>query len=656
MSFITSLISISSVATWIFLPLNAIFLTLDGIAYSLLAYTYKIFMLIAQLNYNVLYAWVSPLVDRVNAIILVIIMFKIGYSLIQYMINPDKLDDTKAGGPALIKNIGICAGLLIIYSFVFSVLNEVTLLMIGVPDGYEFTTLKEIADITNTGAEKGGFVSRLIFGSESNNVENFGKEIAITTLSTFLYTKPGETSPLDKIYNEIQSSDLESIDMMKIVEVVARIGKDVEYKWPIVSTAAGLYLAWQIIKLSIELAIRIFKLIVLQTIAPLAIVSIVDGGTSNQTWKSYTKALIGTWTDAFVRVGSLFIATAFIGKFFAERSELLPKAVGLTKGLITLIMLFAAFQCVKLIPNLLNQIFPGMGTGEDHTKGFGKLLGGIAGAGLGALSGAAAGIIGGAGAAGVVGNVLSGGFSGFQSGHKGKNVMDFFKNQGQVSQGNRDRAQRIARQGGGLRYAGAAIERGLGIPQGQQLRAQRIKDTAAALDNMMKARGDALGALKQKGSITGANGSTVDFEFGSTREETIESAKKSSEYKIWENDYREAFESSDKVRMEYAASKMKEYEDKVGSAYDMELFNNDKVNEDSSVQSATSLYDMRATSFKDKRSKNGKSATEKLRISVNGGTTDAVKQQKKKYEKDAREIENSPSVQRATRQDRYGGK
>ena len=656
MSFITSLISISSVATWIFLPLNAIFLTLDGIAYSLLAYTYKIFMLIAQLNYNVLYAWVSPLVDRVNAIILVIIMFKIGYSLIQYMINPDKLDDTKAGGPALIKNIGICAGLLIIYSFVFSVLNEVTLLMIGVPDGYEFTTLKEIADITNTGEEKGGFVSRLIFGSESNNVENFGKEIAITTLSTFLYTKPGETSPLDKIYNEIQSSDLESIDMMKIVEVVARIGKDVEYKWPIVSTAAGLYLAWQIIKLSIELAIRIFKLIVLQTIAPLAIVSIVDGGTSNQTWKSYTKALIGTWTDAFVRVGSLFIATAFIGKFFAERSELLPEAVGLTKGLITLIMLFAAFQCVKLIPNLLNQIFPGMGTGEDHTKGFGKLLGGIAGAGLGAISGAAAGIIGGAGAAGVVGNVLSGGFSGFQSGHKGKNVMDFFKNQGQVSQGNRDRAQRIARQGGGLRYAGAAIERGLGIPQGQQLRAQRIKDTAAALDNMMKARGDALGALKQKGVVTDSNGYDLEFEYGSTRDETIANAKNGAEYKVWENEYRMAFESGERDRMNNASAKMKEYEDLVGNAYDMELFNNDRVNEDSSVQSATSLYDMRATPFKDKRSKNGKSATQRLRESVNDGTTDAVKQQKKKYEKDVREIENSSSVQRATRQDRYGGK
>ena len=155
MSFVTSLISISSLATWVFLPLNAIFLVLDGIAYSLLAYTYKVFMLIAQLNYNVLYAWMAPLIDRVKALILVLIMFKVGYALIQYMINPDKLDDSSKGGPALIKNIGICAGLLIIYSFVFSVMNELTLLFIGVPEGYEFTTLKEVADVTNTGSDSG---------------------------------------------------------------------------------------------------------------------------------------------------------------------------------------------------------------------------------------------------------------------------------------------------------------------------------------------------------------------------------------------------------------------------------------------------------------------------------------------------------------------
>ncbi len=653
MSFITSLISLSSLATWIFLPLNAIFLTLDGIVYSLVAYSYKIFMLIAQLNYNVVYAWVSPLVDRVKAILLVLIMFKVGYALIQYMINPDSLDDTAKGGPALIKNIGIAAVMLILYSFVFSFMNELTLLLIGVPEGYEFTTLKQVADVTYDGNDS-GLIARFIFGAEADDTSEFGKKLSVNTLSIFLHSKPGKTSDLDDIYKDLVEGDLASFNGMKIVTIVARIDKDVEYKWPIISTAAGLYLAWQIIKLAVELAIRMFKLLVLQVLAPLAIVSVVDGGIKNNTWSNYTKTYLGIWTDAFIRVGSLYLATALVGQFYSEFDSLVPDAAEgtITKGLILLIILFSAYKCIAIIPDLIKKIFPSLGTGESNAKGFGGLLGGIAGAGFGALTGAATGIIGGAGAAGVIGNIASGGFTGFQSGQKGKNVMDFFSNQAKVTQGNRDRAQRIARQGGGLRYAGAAIEKGLGIPQNQQMRIQRAKDNTTALDNMMKARGEALGALKQKGRVEDSNGYGLEFEFGSTKDETIANAKNATEYKIWENEYRKAYESGDRDTMEASSRKMKEYEDLVGNAYDVAIFDNADVNKDASVKAATSLYDMRA----------GTGSTEQLRQEVKrvaqggGKTSSVVKNKRKEYENKARTIENSPSVQRATRQDKFGGK
>lgn len=430
MSFVTSLISISSLATWVFLPLNAIFLVLDGIAYSLLAYTYKVFMLIAQLNYNVLYAWMAPLIDRVKALILVLIMFKVGYALIQYMINPDQLDDSTKGGPALIKNIGICAGLLIIYSFVFSVMNELTLLFIGVPEGYEFTTLKEVADVTNTGSDS-GFIARFIFGSEADNIGDFGKQLATTTLNVFLHSKDGKATPLDDIYTELANGDMNSFDMMKIVNIVNRIDKDVEYKWPILSTITALYLSWQIIKLGIDLAVRMFKLVVLQVLAPLAIVSIVDGGTKNNTWNAYTKTLISTWTDAFVRVATLFLATALIGKFWVEKRTLLPEATGITQNLIFLIVMFAAYKCVNLIPGLIGQIFPGFGggKGESSAKGFGGLLGGLAGGVFGLAAGAATGVATGNGIGGVLSNAVTGAYGGATSGSKGGNVAGFFKNQ-----------------------------------------------------------------------------------------------------------------------------------------------------------------------------------------------------------------------------------
>lgn len=447
MSFITSLISISSLATWIFLPLNAIFLTLDGIVYSLVAYSYKIFMLIAQLNYNVLYAWISPLLDRIKAIILVFIMFKVGYALIQYMINPDSLDDTAKGGPALIKNIAIASGMLIVYTFVFSFMNELTLLMIGVPDGYEFTTLKQVADVTNNEKDS-GLIARFIFGSDADNVGEFGKKLAVNTLNIFLHSKDGKTSDLDDIYNELANGDMNAFDAMKIITIVARIDKDIDYKWPLVSTLTGLYLTWQIIKLAVELAIRMFKLMVLQVLAPLAIVSIVDGGTKNNTWTGYVKTFFGTWMDAFIRVGSLYLATALIGKFWVEKSELMPEATGITKGLIFLIIMFSAYKCVELIPRLIKQVFPSMGTGGDNAAGFGKLFTAGAGALIGAAGSGYLAAKAGNGVGGVLTSALTGGFNGGAAGSRSANAVQFFRNQGNNLRGSAERAVQNNAQGG----------------------------------------------------------------------------------------------------------------------------------------------------------------------------------------------------------------
>lgn len=661
MSFITSLISISSVATWIFLPLNAIFLTLDGIVYSLVAYSFKIFMLIAQLNYNVLYAWISPLLDRIKAVILVFIMFKVGYALIQYMINPDSLDDTAKGGPALIKNIAIASAMLIVYTFVFSFMNELTLLMIGVPEKYEFTTLKQVAEVTNNGKDS-GLIARFIFGADADNVGDFGMKISVNTLNIFLHSKEGQTSDLDDIYNELSNGDLNAFNTMKIVTIVARIDKDVDYKWPLVSTAAGLYLTWQIIKLAIELAIRMFKLTVLQVLAPLAIVSIVDGGTKNNTWSGYVKTYFGTWMDAFIRVGSLYLATAVVGKFWVESSELIPKETGLmTKGLIFLIIMFSAYKCVDLIPKLIKEVFPNMGTSGDNAKGFGGLLSGIVGTGIGTVSGLASGAISRAGVAGTLGNAVRGGVTGYQSGSKSKNVMDFFNNQSKVSQGNRDMAQKIARQGGGLRFAGAAIENRLGIPQAKEMAAQRQKDNSAALENLMKARGDALvkmGMGVNGGSVTDADGKEIGkatFKYGNTREATVANMKNSAEYKVLESKYSEAIKSGSVADANEYSSQMELYESYAEKSFDSAALNTD-FSGDAKVAETTRVYDTRHGTFVG-------NVTRKVlrRDNASGHLKDSsgnksLEGRRESYENKASKLENSRSIQRANRQNNFGGK
>ena len=161
-------------------------LLLDAIVYSVVVYVYNIFQIVAQLNFSVISSWTQPLVNRVEALIMVLILFKLGMSFIQYMITPEKFNDKATGGSALLINIVICSVLLVSYQFIFTVFNELSMLIIGYQDGYEFTVLKQIADVeSENGGDEAGLLGRFIFGEKFES-ENFGKQLAAITLFSFL--------------------------------------------------------------------------------------------------------------------------------------------------------------------------------------------------------------------------------------------------------------------------------------------------------------------------------------------------------------------------------------------------------------------------------------------------------------------------------------
>lgn len=426
MSVITSLLLTSSVATWIAYPFNFIMLALDGIVYSLVAYSYRIFMLMAQLNFNVIYAWVSPLIDRIKAVILVVIMFKLGMSFIQYMVTPEKFDDAKVGGPALIKNIFISALLLVSYSLIFSVMNELSLLIIGVPEGYTFTTLNDLAGVENTEETDNGLLARFIFGKDSDSIEDFGKNLSVMTLSVFLHSSTGDASAAEKVYSTIQNSDSD-FDFMEITTLASEIWRTVDYKWPLISTAMGIYLIFSIVKMAIEVGVRMFKLIILQILAPIAIITIISGGMQAKVWSNYINTLWKTFLDIFIRVGSLFLVTAFISKFYTSRSELF-KADSFTGFLVLLIVIIAGYRLAMLLPAWLDSIF-GSKLAENNKNGLGKALGLVGGSLVGGIGGLAAGRAAGLSFGQTLAVGARGMIGGGADGYKGNNISDFFKNQ-----------------------------------------------------------------------------------------------------------------------------------------------------------------------------------------------------------------------------------
>lgn len=483
--------------------LKAIFLFFDAAVYSLVAYAYDLFILIAQLNFNVISVWFEPIVDRLETLILVLILFKLGISFITYMFKPELFQDKSKGGSALLKNIVLVAVLLVSYKFVFDVFNELTMLVMGYQPGTQFTVLNQAAGVEADPSGDEGLLHRFVFG-EKQEFNDYGVNFASTILLQFM---SGEINGQNVA--SIVSKAKESGGTFSLFDICSFKNDTLDYHFPVLSTAVGLYLLYTIVQMAIQVGVRVFKLIVLRIVAPAVIVTMVDDGTNSKTFNNYWKVYLSELTSVFVRIFTMYLISAFAGMIFNNMSALVPAGTsGLTTVFASIILIVAAFRFAGQLPAFIDSIIGSKLSGSGNNGGFGHFMAGLGGAILGAGSGLAAGIAGRAGVAGTIGNMAAGGFNGANTGARSNNVADFFRNNSTVTQANRDRAGKIARQGGGLAYAGAGIENFMGIPQRQAQQAQILADDNTLIDNVLNA---------QVNEIKGQAGST-GIKFGDNAE------------------------------------------------------------------------------------------------------------------------------------------
>lgn len=627
-------------ASWIVRPFYSLSLLLDGIVYTVVAYAYKIFLIMSQIRFSALFEIMEPLINRVKALIMVLVMFKLGKSLIEYMIDPAKATSDKTGGAALVKNLGITAALLILYPFLFGVMNDISMLIIGGNvDNYEY--LGKLVEAS--GGNDEGLLARFVWGSTVDTDEvDMGEWLAHKTLTLFVYDSDGGTVVEDTLKTNVPEGS--TWNFMNVHNVVDSIGVGVEYTLPFVSSIMGLYLIYSLVKIAIEIGVRMFKMIILQILAPLAIVTIIDKGPSSSTFKTFYQTYISVFLEAIMRIGIVYIITTFVAAFFQKIDKIFSGVSMLnegflTRGLVCIIVLVAGYRVIGILPKFIDQALGTKMAGSAGGGGFGKFAAGLVGGAIGLGTGLAAGVAGGAGFFGTAGNMLSGAVGGYQAGGKGKNVADFFKNQAANTQASRDRAARIARQGGGLAYAGSRIENALGIPQAQAMETQRQNDTATALDNMMNARMAAIADLDDgKGRKYGASAD----DYANRRIEMyrpVQELRAKYEQSKNENDYMEYVKARNDAMSGFK------------SEYNNALFSDSRVNSDKNVQEATRVYDRRNTNS-DYSSRNMIAESNK----TGGNAGKMVKDAKGYYAQKASNSSNRGASRRANRQNIYGGK
>ena len=396
--------------------------SIDVVVFSLLSWIIEGVFNLSSLMLSADFA--KQIYTRIYIVLGVFMAFKLTFSFLKYLVSPDAMTDKEQGVGKLIGRVVAMIIMLIAFPIVF--FNPVP------GDSQNRTVLAILQDgVVKT-------LPRIILGqaigdtnaSGSVNAKGNGKELALSMLKSFYY--PSLCNEDSKNYDKNQSTECQKYFAGEQASISSKDDLDpsginsfkafnnsiinegsggdyaYQYMWPL-TTVAGILLIVIMAGICIDIAIRCFKLLILEVMAPVPIMTYIDPKASKDgSFAAWSKTLISTYIDLFVKLGTVYLVLLLASALF--RQELFDKAAynnfsGLSYLYVQVFLVIGLFQFAKQAPKFIKDA---LGIKDNGGSG------GFMGKALAGMAGAAAGFAGGvAGGGGIMGGLsaAAGGFS-----------------------------------------------------------------------------------------------------------------------------------------------------------------------------------------------------------------------------------------------------
>lgn len=397
---------------------------LDKLVYSLASSAYKVFLIIGNIRLTG-GGIMSKIMVRLYGVISLFMIFVLAYNLLLYIIDPDKLTDSKAGGTAILKKIIIALVIIVASPTAFDTLYD--------------TCQKVLEARVVENIVLGGYA---VSGNSNTNgaSQNYdaSKKMIVDVYTAFLYPNPTEDSVYtssDCVENSgndyceayLAAIDKESLDPFESLVDASKAGNTIHYSF-FISTIGGVILFLFLLGYAINLAMRAGKLAVLEMIAPIPALMDLIPNKAGAT-ERWIKAVLSTFAQVFIYQATIFFIVWLIGLVPEALNGAFEGVFNSTNGNGTVVTLFA-----KIII-----IFGLLKVGKELPKFIGDILGiKMEGASVGGVLKGALGL--GAGIAGtglLAAGVLRGGVknavSGFSNVRKGNGLLNNAKAIGAAS-------------------------------------------------------------------------------------------------------------------------------------------------------------------------------------------------------------------------------
>lgn len=336
---------------------RSIFAQIDRAVYTLISVTYE---LLLELSQTIIFTQenIQEFQGRIYTLLGVFMLFKVTFSFINYIVNPDQMNDKAKGVHKIITNIVLVLALIIITPTAFQKLVELQNAILK-----DNIIPKFILGTTgNIGTDKSFKMSEKC--EREVKVENDGDYISLIVFRPFYQVEEITTSLDINSYIPYYCTEMAANTTSYLnAEIYNKAPGNwngtylVNYSF-FLSTIVGIVVALILVSFCFDVAIRSIKLGFLQLIAPVPIISYIDPDSSkNGMFKKWLKEVGKTWADLFIRLIALFFAI-YVITMVTSAGELSDISLNPLKNKfwIDLFIIIGALMFAKKLPSLIESI------------------------------------------------------------------------------------------------------------------------------------------------------------------------------------------------------------------------------------------------------------------------------------------------------------
>ena len=368
---------------WFQTLMRQFFFNIDKIVFNFISTIYDFLITIARTSV-LSQADIIDMADRIYKLLAIFMIFKVTFSLIMYVVNPDDFSDKNKGVGKLGTNIVISLALLILTPYIFSyayqlqtiILEDNSLSALIFGDAQENSTESPFESAGDSMAyitmapffTPNAAIDELYECAQLTTKDSNGK-VVFNEACSGLNSNYESTNDTDSMYalvndrfteqtlkNYVAGVSVGNLGLMFRQDMAVATDEDnteyiIDYKY-LFSTVLGIVVVLLLVTFCMDVALRSIKLAFLQLVAPIPIISFVDPKSGKDgMFKKWAEMCVKTYISLFIRLLAIYFAAYIISRIDSMVDIIDGSYV--SNLLVKIFIIIGALMFAKQLPKIL---------------------------------------------------------------------------------------------------------------------------------------------------------------------------------------------------------------------------------------------------------------------------------------------------------------